>query len=382
MPSPTLAIGNTLTAYLPLDDEWIGLGFTVVRWYVSLTEGGAYSEVGNPGTTLVAGQKDYQYNHTAGNVTDWFYYQVYGAVPGAGPQSDPMPVGPPRITRKQIRQDVGHALDILEIVTVASAAAATEFIANDLINADSSPHKFASHYVRPSSGAQVGNVRQARKYSATPANSGYDPVLGRVIVGRPWAAPLVLADEVEMWAPFRDRDPSTRIENAMQTARRYLWWEETYYLTTDDSVTDYFMPASLFNEAQVKAVEFAADTYPTRPNWRPVGWWQMVNDGNQGLMTILWDSLGNLGFNGGKVIRIIYNRIGDRMDAETDFWSVPLEWATIETQNQYLQGLLTLGLAGDAGAGVRGALAAIQDNIQSYRRIYMPSVQGKVRVAR
>ena len=381
MPSATAAIGGTATAYVPDDTQQIALGYTHVRFYWGTSEAGSYSLVDSE--ALVAGQNDYSYNKTDANRTDWFYWALYGATPGEGPASEPMPIGPPTCSRKQIRQGVGRRLRLVDIVTVASAADATSFVASELIDPDASAYRFANRFARPSSGTYAGNTRRVRSYSTTGANNGYAPATGTIIVGRSFGGTLSAGNEIELWKPKGDDDPSVLIDEAMNRSRRKVWWEDSFYLTADASVSEYWLPAAML-PGSIKAVDWASDSYPDRPAWQSVGYWETTQEFNQSKLTLLQGSFtGRATYDANKVVRIVYNRFADRMDSESDYWDVPLEWAIAETCLEYLREHRIPGGGKEDTADATVSIATVAEEVAEFRRAYMPSVAGPhVRLAR
>ena len=375
-------LGGVATAFIPDNDTKMGLGYTGVRFYWSGTEAGPYSLAHT--STLVAGTLSYSYNKTDALVGDWFYWAPYGAVVGEGAASEPMPIGPSRATRKQIRQGVGLRLQLVDIVTVTSAASATDFTSNDLIDPDASNWKHANKWARVSSGAYAGAIRRVRAYSATDAAAnGWAKATGKVIVGRTFGGTLSAADEVEMWLPRADEDPSVLIDQAMNRARNHMWAEQTYYLTTTAQVTDYFLPNDC-REERITAVDFAADTYPDRPGWRPVPWWEVVMDNGAPRMTILAtaDAGSNRAYADSYIIRIKYNSFPDRMDSESDSWDFDLEWAVAETAMEYLRTQRgPLGNQGDVG-DAELTFKDLQQESMDHRITWMPRIQPTERIAR
>jgi hypothetical protein len=158
----------------------------------------------------------------------------------------------------------------------------------------------------------------------------------------------------------------------MQRARLELWWEDTWYFTADDSVSDYYLPRAV-RKAAVKRVEWAADTYPTRPGWRPVDWWDIVEDGQQPLLTVLASASGHQMYAAGTVFRIVYNRFGDRMDDDSDYWGVDLEWCVTEVAYEYLFGQLNPSGGREDVGDVVASQQALLEECARMRALYMPS---------
>lgn len=374
MPTPTAVIGALLAAYVPDDTQQIANGYTGIRFYVASSENGIYSLVNTP--ALVAAQRDYSYNHTTAAATDWFKWALYGATPGEGPLSEPMPVGPPQVTRKQVRQGVGTRLALMEILT-ATGSSATVFTAPELIDNDRSVHTVGNKWARPTS----GSYQSARR--VRPGATGYsNRATGEVTVGRTFGGPLTASTEVELWAARGEHDPSAAVDEAMQRARRHLWWEETWYFSTDAGVSEYYMPAVLLN-GSIKSVEYAADTYPSKPDWQPVGFWALTQDGGTPLMTVLSSAEGHWMYEAGKIIRVRFSRFADRMDSDSDYFGVALEWAVAETALEYVQAQMVPNGSKEELSGIAATAAALQAEVTGLRMTYMPGApQPHVVVAR
>ena len=374
MPSPTAAIGATLTAYVPDDGDQIDLGYTAVRFYTATTENGSYSLAGS--ATLVDGQLDYSLNVTAALATDWFYWILYGATPGEGVASEPMPVGPPRVTRLTVRQAVGKRLRLLYTGTLASVSSSTVGIISDLIDPDGSAHKYANRFARCYSGDAIGQTRRVRSGS-----TGYAVATGTLTVGRAYSPAWVATDGLELWKPQFDDDPSIIVDAACQTARLRMWWEDTFYFSADDDVSDYYGPATLRDE-YVKRFEYAADTYPSKPDWQPVGWFDVVMDGGQPLITVYSHGTRAAKYTAGTIFRIVYNRFGDRMDSDTDYWSVPEEWALAEVALDTVQALRAPQGSREGLDDYASVYATLVREVQDMRAAWMPGPATRSRRVR
>lgn len=364
MPGPSAVIGGVASAFVPDVEDRIALGYTDVRWYFATSETATATLASS--STLVAGTRDYSYNKTDAAPTDWVEWCLYGAVPGESGRSPRVPLGPPSISRKDVRQGVGSRLEIMELVT-ATGTAATTFTAPELIDPDRSVHTIGNAFAR----AVSGSYQVTRRVRA--GATGYsNRTTGEVTVNRTFGGTLGAATEVELWSPRGETDPSARIDAAMQRARAQLWWEDTYYLALDADVTEYFLPQGIQKEG-VKAVEWASETYPEAPGWLPVGSWDIVSEGQQPLISILSAGEGSSRYSEGTVVRIVYNRFGDRMDDDADTWSVPLEWAIAETAFEYLRGQVVPNGARENVSDDVTAAKALFDECLGYRAVYMPS---------
>ena len=374
MPSPTAVIGAYLTAYVPDDTQAIALGYTTVRFYAASSENGAYSLVGT--ASLVAATRDYSYNHTVAAATDWWKWALYSVANGEGPQSEPMPVGPPQTTRLQVRQGVGKRLRMMELLT-ATGTSATVFTAPELIDAGRSVHTVGNKWCRPTAGSYTSPRR------VLPGATGYtNRTTGEVTVGRTFGGTLAASTEVELWAGRGETDPSGLVDDAMQRAREQLWWEDTWYFSTDADVSDYYVPAVLL-AGSIKAVDYAGDTYPSKPNWRPVGWWDLAQDSQTPLLTVLASAVGHAMYEAGKVIRVKFNRFADRMDSDSDYFGVALEWAIAEAALQYLQAQLVPTGSKEDTQSAAAAASGLQAECIDHRRTYMPSAPNpRTRIAR
>lgn len=365
MPDQSTFIGNYYTAYVPNDGELIDLGYTVVRFYSAATEGGSYSLLGT--ATLVSGQRDYSYNDESGLATDWWYWAPYGATPGEGPASEPMPAGRPRYTRKQIRQAVGQRLGIADVYTLASVSSSTVGVISELIDPDASPHTIAGRWMRCSGGTAIGQTRRIRSGS-----TGYAVATGTITLNRATASAWVAGDEVELWVPRNERDPSADIDFAMQQARTAVWWEDTFYFTIDSQVTEYVMPASMLGH-YVKSVEYVAGTYPSNPMWQPVPYVDFYSIGGTLYASVSGSAMGFSAFSAGTICKVTFNRFADRMDSDSDYWEVPLEWATAEVAAAYLRMLAIPGGNREDVFDSRTAQREIEMDCERLRRVYMPS---------
>lgn len=359
MPEPI--IGGSATAYVPNVAAQIALGYTGVRFYWSTSETGTFSLVDT--ATLVAGTYEYSYNKTDALATDWYQFALYGATPGEGPLSEPMPIGPPRVTRKDVRRGVGRRLRLLTLATVLASPSptTTTFASTNLIDTDASEYRFANWFARGASA-----TRRVRDKT----NAGYTPSTGVVKVNAFSGAPDT-GDEIELWRPKGDEDPSELIDEAMNRARFNLLWEDTFYFTTEANVTSYWMPATM-RENAIKRVDYAADTYPERPRWSPVGgFWTNEEQGGL-LLDIAMSGFGRDPYPGGTVIRVIYNRSGDKMDDDTDYWEVRLEWAVAESAMALLN---TMGPSGgmEQTIDVNRVKADLAAEIGAFRQTWAPS---------
>lgn len=375
MPDLTPVIGGVLTAWVPDVDDQMDLGYTAVRFYVASSENGSYTLVNS--ASLVAGTKDYSYNLTTASATDWFYWALYGATPGEGPASEPVPIGPPRSTRLDIREAVGARLRMVDVFTLTSVVGGNAAVINDIIDPDASPHRLGNRFSRVVAGTALGQTRRVRS-----GTTGYDTVNGQITVNRAYSPAWLAADTVELWVADGDSDPSVLIDDAMQRARTKVWWEDTFFFTADPTVSEYVMP-SLVREDRVKRVQYAADTYPSRPDWRDVGWWDVTMDGGVPLMTVLTHGLGRGFYAEGTVFRVTYNRPGDRMDDDQDYWECPsLEWAVAETAYEYLKTKIRPRGGKEDTDDAKLALAGMREEVLNHRATWMPSTATRQVAAR
>lgn len=371
MPDPARAIGGVYTAYIPDDDQAMALGYTDLRIYWGTSEAGSYSLADTQ--SLVSGQKDYSYNKTDAYASDWAYHTLYGAVPGESPASEPVPIGPPRTTRKQVRQGIGERLRMMTLAAVTTGTDANTVVCSSLIDADGSPSKYANRFARAIGGNVDGETKRVRNV----ANSGYVPASGTLNFGNDFSATPNASVVLELWRASKDEDPAAIIDEGMQRARRRLWWEETFYLSTDSNITEYAMPAAML-PGSVTRVEWASGTYPQSPAWTPVGFWDLYVDGGP-MMSIRRTALGTHAYGQGDVIRITYNRFGDRMDDDADYWNVPLEWAVAECAYDYLQTIRTPKGGKEDVSDATVAKGEVAEELREYRAIYMPRPRVHVR---
>lgn len=375
MPDFQENIGATVTAFVPNDDRLISLGYTHVRFYFASSEGGSYSLASSE--ALSSGQRDYSYNKTDALVTDWWYWAPYGTTPGEGPQSEPQPVGPPQCTRKEIRQAVGRRLRLMETAQVTTGTDANTVICAGLIDADASAAKHANKYARSVAGNVSGETKRIRNIS----NSGYVPASGTLNFGQDFSATPNTSTELEIWRPVKDDDPGALIDEAINRVRRKVWWEEIFYLTAEANVTEYAAPSFML-PGSVTAVEYAANDYPSSPDWRPVGDWDLVTEGGQPVLSISETPFAAVSYSGGAVIRIRYNRYGDRLDADADYWNVALDWAAAEAALDFLRLVLTPGGGREDVSDAGVAIREVAQDVAEWRAVYMPHSRPQVRLPR
>lgn len=378
MPSPAAVIGGQAFIYAADDDQKIALGYTHIRVYWATSETATATLATS--LELVAGQKDYEYNKTDALSTDWFEYAFYGVGPGEGPRSERVPIGPPQTTGRLIRQGAGRRLRIMDgPYTISSVTDADTMVISDLIDPDATPHGFANRFVRVIDGAAAGQTRRTRAAGSTPA--GYVPASGTLNVNRATNPAWLAGDVVELWRGQGDDDPSVLMDEAMNRVAYRVWWEETHYFTIDSQVSEYVLPAIL-RENAISAVEYASDTFPTRPAWRPVPWWYVVIDGGVPVMSLRRHGLGEELFGQGKVIRVRYARHGDAMDGDGDYWGVPLEWAVAETALEYLE-LIAAPRGGTENViDAERAKEVLRREADTFRAIYLPQPRVFTRPAR
>lgn len=368
------AIGAILKAYVPDPAAWIALDFTDVRFYYATSEGGNYSLVGSE--TLSASAYEYSHNHELAVATGWFYWLLYGAIPGEGPASEPMPVGGPQSTRKLIRQAAGKRLRKVNVYKLASVTDAETAVISELIDPDASPHGIANRYARIVGGTATGQTRRVRA-----GTNGYTVASGTININRATSPAWAAGNEIELWVADGDTDPSAEIDEAMQRARMRVWWEDTFYLATTAEVSEYALPGIVRDE-YVKRVEWAADSYPDRPGWTPVGWYDVTMDSGNPILTLRPSPYGRGTYSGGKIVRVVYNRPGDRMDSDTDYWEADLDWCALEVCRAYLLSRLTpRGGKEDIDDATR-AMAAIVDELDSLRSANLPSAATRTRLPR
>lgn len=335
MPDLAPVIGGYASAYIPNVDALIGLGWTSVRFYWATTETATPTLVSTQ--TLVAGTKDYSYNHTTANVTDWFEWCLYDGA-NESDRSERVAIAAIRVNRKQIRQGVGRRTGFMRhpSLTLTSASAATTYVFSALIDADASAYNWCNWLLRAVTGA-TQETKRVRNKAAT----GYAPSTGTLITNA-FSTQLVAGVECELWRPRGEIDTSLLVEEAMQVARHRMRWEEAWYFTQESNVSSYVLPQTILGGA-IRRVEYAADTYPSRPLWTPVGYWNVATVSGQPELEILANAFENELYTAGTVFRVAYNRIGDRMDNDSDYWAIPgedgLEWAIAEVADQFLRSM-------------------------------------------
>lgn len=362
MPDQTPYLGTYLTAYVPNPDGLIDLGYDTVRFYTATSEGGSYSLVGT--AALAAGTYDYNYNDTSGTATDWFYWVPYSVANGEGTGSEPQPVGPPRITRLNLRQDVGRFLRMVDVYAAATVDSATQANFSEFIDADLDVDTIGGRFARCVAGTAIGQTRRVR----TGSNGVTSLVNGTIVVGRAFSPAWVANDTIEFWEPEGDRDPSVLIDNIMQVARFTVWWEDVFYFTGESNVTEFTMPR-MMRENYVKRVEYAAGTYPSRPDWQPVAAWELTGE----IMGVYSSPTARTAYGAGTVFRVTWNRYGDRMDSDTDYWEVDREYAMLVVASAYLTSRAApRGNEEDVRDALR-ALEAVNVLLAPMRRALTPS---------
>jgi len=374
MPSSQAYIGGSFTAYVPDDTRQIELGWDSVRIYW------ATSETASPSlaTTLalVAGQFDYTYNNENALITDWAEWCLYDSGEDSeGPRSERVPIGPPQSTRKLIRQGVGRRLRLMDgPYEIASVGDSDTCIVSDLVDPDAAVGRFANKFIRVVEGTAAGQTRRIRNI----ANSGYVPASGTINVGRAFNPAWVGDDIAEIWRPKSDEDPSVLIDEAMNRVASRVWWTETFYLSVDSEVSEYYLPATMRPEAVV-SVEWAGDTYPDRPGWVPVGGYGFSYDQGNLMISLQRTNLGDPSYyDQGDIIRITHNRTGDAMDDDADYWNVPLQWAIAETALEFLDTIGTPSGSQEEVGDAERARAALARDIDHFRRVNMPPTRMRM----
>lgn len=329
MPSIEQVIGGKYTAYIPDDDQAIALGYTHVRIYWGSTEEGPYALATS--IALVSGQGDYTYNNTAALATDWAYHTLYGATPGESPASEPVPIGPPRSTRKLIRQGVGRKLRRMELFNIASAASATAFTITEAIDPDASSARYSNWAARLASGSLAGEVRRIRNVT----NNGYVPATGVFTLGRGFSGTPATGDDVELWRPHGDEDTSALVDEAINNARFNILWAVPYVITIDADVTEYQMPDGC-SEHTIQTVEYAVnrDGYPDKPQWTRLQSWDI----NGRVLSVFRNSRTFYPalFSAGDLVRVNYVAFGDLLESDADYWECNLQWAVAESALAFL----------------------------------------------
>jgi hypothetical protein len=374
MPSPAAVIGGSFTVYLPDDTEQIALGYTGIRIYVATSE----TAVAALATTLplVAGTFDYSYNKTDANATDWFQWCLYGAAPGEGPRSQLVPIGPTRVTRLQVRQGVGKLMRVMDgPYAIATATDSDTIVISELIDPDASAHRFANRYLRVSAGTAIGQTRRSRAANASPA--GYVPSTGTMNVNRATSPAWLASDSVEIWRAKGDEDTAALVDQAINDAATAICWEDTFYLTIDEGVSEYYLPSGV-NELTALAVDWAQDSYPSKPDWRPIGYARFGVSGGNNMVTILRETLGTAYYSQGDIIRIRYAAFPDNMDSDTDYWAIPqplavaLPWAVAEAAMAFLDSIGTPSGGLEQVIDAERAKASLRRKLDFYRSRCMP----------
>lgn len=364
---PVDQLGATYYIYVPNPDQLIALGYTHLRVYWASSEGGTFSHVNGTSTPLVAATYSYSYNNPSGIPTDFAQHCYYGATPGESAKSEPVAVSIARSTRSAIRQGVGmRTRQMYALVDLTSVTDGDTVVADELVDVDGQAEQFANWWAR--SGTQSRRVRSGA--------NGYVPSTGTLNFRRAFNPSLSASDFIELWRPRGFEDPTALVDDAMQRARSSLWFEETWYFATTTNQTEYYLPAGVIaNEGQVQSVEWNAGTYPDRPVWRPA--WASVSFVNGTPMLSARPSGAN-SWSTGTLLRVRVNRFGDRMDSESDYWPVPLEWAIAETAREFVK---VFGAATGSQEDMRDWRAMLKDLQQEcaeYRAMYYPAVEARV----
>lgn len=372
MPSVAAVIGGTAHAYVPDDTAQIALGYTDIRFYWATSETSAVTLVSTQ--ALVGGQRDYTYNKTDAVATDWFEWCLYNSDDDdESPRSERVAIGPTLSTRKDIRQAAGKRLRMMRLLTRTGSTSTTAHTFTDLVDADASPYLYCNQYLR----AVSGNTQEVRRIRSK-ANTGYAPATG-VITTNAFSSGLATGTECELWRPKGDEDSSVIMDESMNMARQSVWWDELFYLTTDADTTEYYMPSTMM-PAAVKSVEWSRGTYPDNPDWQPVPFYELTYVGGNLMMTIKWSVLGALEFYTGTIIRIKYARQGDILNNDTDYWQVPLEWASAEAALAFLNRLGTPSGGAEVVQDAEAAKRSLLIELQTLRNTHMPPAEPKVRL--
>lgn len=107
-------------------DAVIDAGYTVIRVYTDVTEGGTFTTL--DGTiTLVAATESYEYTDLDGTSATWYKTAYWGAVPGEGDKSEALQ-GSTSVaygTVKELRAEIGKTIttDDVELAALLDAAA-------------------------------------------------------------------------------------------------------------------------------------------------------------------------------------------------------------------------------------------------------------------
>lgn len=371
------ALGWSLTAPVPDVDDQIALGYTAVRFYSASSEAGSYSLASS--STLVSGTLEYTYNNTVGAAADWVQWCLYGATPGEGVRSQPQPVSPLTYSLKTIRQGVGARLGLCSVYTLASVSSSTAAIISDLIDPDASAHSVANRIVRIVGGTAIGQTRRIRTGS-----TGYTVASGTVTINRATSPAWVAGDEVEIWKPLNDGDSSTIVDAAITAARGSMAYEADLFIICEDSKSEYPLPVGI-SERMVKRVEWAArgtstDSYPDDPDWRVVPFARV--SGSPPILSIYATEDGAL-FTADTIIRVTYFATPDRLDSDSDTWTVPdLDWAIAEAALRTVVRLSAISNSSAEKSLLKKDAADLLADCVSYRKAYWPQTAGVVVPAR
>lgn len=367
MPDFNADIGATVHVYVPDDDVAIANLYTGIRiyWATSQTASASLATT----LTLVEEQRDYNYNKTDALESDWWEWALYGATPGEGPRSERMPVGPPRATRKDIRQIAGQRLRVCRVLDVAASPtpSATAFAASVLIDADASTYLHCNKIVRFASGSLATEVKRVRDKGAT----GYTPASGLLTCNTFSGAPTA-GDDFELWTPNGSDDTSELMDRAINDAAGFMWWPETFFFATDDAVEEYFMPF-LMRRDFVRSVEFVTGSYPDEPGWQPVA--RPVFRYQSGRLVLnLHDSGPGINqFTAGTIVKVEYDRPGQDLNSDTDAWYVNRRWAAAEAAMCFLDLLGTPRGGLENVVDAERAKGSLQRDLEMFRSQYFPA---------
>jgi hypothetical protein len=285
-------------------------------------------------------------------------------------------MGPTRVTRLAVRQGVGKLMRMMDgPFSIATATDADTIIISDLIDPDASAHRYANRFARVSAGTAIGQTRRTRAANSSPA--GYVPASGTLNVNRATSPAWVAADSVEIWRAKGDEDTSALVDQAINDAATAICWEDTFYLTIDENVSEYYLPSGV-NELTALAVDWAQDSYPSKPDWRTVGYARFGVDGGNNIITILRETLGTVYYSQGDIIRIRYVAFPDVMDSDADYWAIPqplavaLPWAVAEAAMAFLESIGTPSGGLEQVIDAERAKANLQRKLDFYRARCMP----------
>lgn len=342
-------LGATYSVTLEDVEAALGEGFTHIRFYRATTETATLVQVYS--TSLAAGTLTYTYSDPAAQPTDWWTWALWGSSPGLSDYAERQPVATIRITRRDLRRNVGYRLGLMELATVASATT-TSATCSELQDPDRSVHEIASGWVYLPSG-------ETRRIRA--GTNGYNPATGQVTWAPAATAPSA-GDEVEIWSGIIKADIVGVVHRAMRVARFALMYPDYLLIETAGNEDTYPLPYNAIHSG-VLEVEQNSGGY-----WVPYRDWDVQRAGQQAFI-VLRKSWPNT------VYRITYASVPDALDDDSDSWDVPVELATAEVAKQVMHSLLVPSSHREMLGDIAVAVKALDEEAARLRSVYLPEIR-------